>query len=96
MHSSSFPGILPLLLALLLGGTAIAQDAAKQPPAQTQGKSLADPDQQRQADEAMHTESGKAGKTEPSAHAPLGDQPVLKDGKLNVPSAPSQSNSPRQ
>jgi hypothetical protein len=56
-----------------------------------------DPDQQRQADEAMHTESGKAGKTEPSSHAPSGDGQVLQDGKLK-PSAPTNapSNSARQ
>jgi hypothetical protein len=93
MQSSFFAGI---LLLGLLSGTALAQDAAKQTPAQAQGKSLAAPDQQRQADEAMHTKSGKAGKDEPGAHAPLdGDQPVQKGDKLNVPNAPSQSSSPR-
>ena len=77
MHSAVIPG--PILLALLLGGPALAQHT-KQPP-QTEGKALADPDQQRQADEAMNTESGKAGKTEPSSHAPSGDGQVLQDGK---------------
>jgi hypothetical protein len=97
MHHSFFPGILPLLLIMLLGGPAVAEEAPKQAPAPTQGKSLADPDQQRQADDAMHTEGGKAGRDEPGVHAPLdGDQPVLKDGKLNVPSAPRESNSPRR
>ena len=87
---------IPVLLALLLGGPAVAQDAGKQAP-KIDGKSLADPDQQRQADEAMHTESGKAGKTEPSSHAPSGDEQVLQDGKLK-PSAPTNapSNSARQ
>ena len=77
MHSAVIPGT--ILLALLLGGPAVAQDA-KQAPG-TEGKALADPDQQRQADEAMNTESGKAGKTEPSSHAPSGDGQVLQDGK---------------
>jgi len=92
------PLICCALLILLFGSRAVAQDAARQAPAQSDGKSLAEPYQQQQADEAMNTESGKAGKTEPGAHAPTSDQPVLKDGKLNVPSAPTggQSNSARQ
>jgi hypothetical protein len=85
MHSAVIPGT--ILLALLLGGPAVAQDA-KQPP-QTSGKALADPDQQRQADEAMNTESGKAGKTEPSSHAPSGDG----QGKPK-PSEPTDSGRP--
>jgi hypothetical protein len=89
MHSAVIPGT--ILLALLLGGPAVAQDA-KQPP-QTSGKALADPDQQRQADEAMNTESGRAGKTEPSSHAPSGDGQVLQDGKLK-PSEPTDSGRP--
>ena len=89
MHSAVIPGT--ILLALLLGGPAVAQHA-KQPP-QTEGKALADPDQQRQADEAMNTESGKAGKTEPSSHAPSGDGQVLQDGKPK-PSEPTDNGRP--
>ena len=64
-----------------------AQDA---PPS---GKSLSSPEEQRQADEAMNTPSGRAGRDEPGAHAPTtrNDPPVLKDGKFNVPAAPTQS-----
>ena len=78
--------LIPVLLALLLVGPAAAQDAAKQAP-KTHGQSLADPDQQRQADEAMHTEGGKAGRDEPGAHGPTTDAQVLEGGKLK-PSAP--------
>jgi hypothetical protein len=90
MHSAVIPGT--ILLALLLGGPAVAQDA-KQAPQTEGGKALADPDQQRQADEAMNTESGKAGKTEPSSHAPSGDGQVLEGGKLK-PSEPTDSGRP--
>ena len=88
--------LLPVFLALLLVGPAAAQDAAKQTP-KTHGQSLADPDQQRQADEAMHTEAGKAGRTEPGTHAPSGDGQVLEGGKLK-PSSPTNapSNPTRQ
>jgi|SoiMethySBSTD1v2_1073268.scaffolds.fasta_scaffold530992_1 hypothetical protein len=88
-----------VMVPFLLGGPAIAQDAARQSPAQIDGRSLAEPEDQRQADEAMHTESGKAGRTEPGAHAPLqGTRPPLKGGKLNVPQAPTtgQSTPPGQ
>ena len=89
MHRTVIPGA--ILLALLLGGPAVAQDAKQAP--RTEGKALADPDQQRQADEAMNTESGKAGKTEPSSHAPSGDGQVLEGGKLK-PSEPTDSGRP--
>ena len=89
MHSAVIPGT--ILLALLLGGPAVAQDAKQAP--QTEGKTLADPDQQRQADEAMNTESGKAGKTEPSSHAPSGDGQVLQGGKPK-PSEPTDKGRP--
>jgi hypothetical protein len=83
-----------VMIPFLLGGLAIAQDAARQSPAQIDGRSLAEPDDQRQADDAMHTESGKAGRTEPGAHAPLqGTRPPLKGGKLNVPHAPTTGQS---
>jgi hypothetical protein len=77
--------LIPVLLALLIGGPAAAQDAAKSP--KIDGKSLGDPDQQRRADEAMHTEGGKAGRDEPGAHAPSTDAQVFEGGKLK-PSAP--------
>jgi hypothetical protein len=90
MHPLFIPGA--ALFAMLLGSSAIAQDTSKQTPV-TQGKSLAEPYHQQQADDAMHTESGMTGKTEPGTHAPLqGDRPVLKDGKLN-PSTPPDGQS---
>jgi len=94
MHRAVIPGT--ILLALLLGGPAVAQQAKQTP--QTEGKALADPDQQRQADEAMNTESGKTGKTEPGSHAPSSDEQVLQGGKLK-PSQPADNappNSARQ
>jgi hypothetical protein len=82
------------LVALLPCGPTMAQDAPKQAPT-IDGRSLASPDDQRAADEAIHTEGGRAGRDEPGAHAPINnprnDPPVLKDGKLNVPGAPTQS-----
>ena len=64
MHSAVIPGT--ILLALLLGGPAVAQDA-KQAPQTEGGKALADPDQQRQADEAMNTSPAKQEKPSPAA-----------------------------
>jgi hypothetical protein len=48
-------------------------------------------DQQRQGEQAVSTPSGKTGKEEPSAHAPAQSTAVLVDGKLNVPGAPTDS-----
>jgi hypothetical protein len=79
-----------LLAALLGGGPAVAQDATKPRGTESIGKSLAEPYHQQEADDAMHTESGKTGKDEPSSHAPLdGRAPPLKDGKLNPTNAPT-------
>jgi hypothetical protein len=89
MHRAVISGA--ILLALLLGGPAVAQQAKPTP--QTEGKALADPDQQRQADEAMSTESGKTGKTEPGSHAPTSDAQVLEGGKLK-PGQPTDNGRP--
>ena len=73
-----------IALGTMLAGTPAslrAQNAG--PPAASE--------QQRQADEAVQSPSGKAGKHEPSANAPTHDQPVLSNGALNVPGAPSDS-----
>jgi hypothetical protein len=84
MHRLLVPGL--ALSALLFVDPVLAQDA---PPS---GRSLSSPEQQREANESMNTESGRAGRDEPTAHAPTSNAPlVLKDGKLTVPSAPSQS-----
>ena len=48
-------------------------------------------DQQRQGEQAVSTPSGKTGKEEPSAHAPTQSTAVFVDGKLNVPGAPTDS-----
>jgi hypothetical protein len=76
-------------ILLLLGSPAVAQEPAK--PAQTEGKSLGQPHHQQQADDAMNTESGRAGNDEPGSHAPTQDEPVLRNGALNVPGAPADS-----
>jgi hypothetical protein len=95
MHRLIIPGF--TLVALLLGHSILAQDAPKQAPQQTDGRSLASPDDQRAADEAQHTEGGRAGRDEPGAHGKTRKEsgprePVFKDGKLNVPGAtPPQS-----
>jgi hypothetical protein len=44
-----------------------------------------------QVDQATHTVSGRAGKQEPGSHAPSQDAAVFVDGKLNVPGAPTDS-----
>jgi hypothetical protein len=81
-----------VLTALLLGYPAVtpAQDA-KQAPQQSGAGALAQPEQQRQADDAMHTAPGRAGTEEPGAHAPTKDEPVLANGALNVAGAPKDS-----
>ncbi len=85
MHRLLVPGL--ALAALLFVDPILAQDAP------AGGKSLSSPEEQRQADDAMNTPSGRAGRDEPGAHAPTtrNDPPVLKDGKFNVPAAPTQS-----
>jgi len=75
-----------VLLPLLIGCPAVAQVAPnQQAPETTDGRSLGTPSAQQQADEALHTEGGRAGRDEPGAHAPTSNAPVLKDGVLNVP-----------
>jgi hypothetical protein len=69
-----------------------AQSQTTQPQAQPQGQPLAQPEQQRAADDAVHSRSGQGGKQEPGSNPPARDQgPVLVDGKLNVPGAPQDS-----
>ena len=47
--------------------------------------------QQQQGEKAVSTPSGKAGKEEPGSHISTQNAAVLIDGKLNVPGAPSDS-----
>jgi hypothetical protein len=69
------------LCALLIGAPSRAQNAG----------GLAQPQQEDQAKDAIHTPSGKAGTNEPSANVPTQDQSVLVNGALNVPGAPKDS-----
>jgi hypothetical protein len=74
-----------LVLSLFAG---IGLAAAQQPPPP------ADPQQHQQQEKAQQTPSGKAGKEEPSAHAPS-EKPlqdaVLVNGALAVPGAPADT-----
>jgi hypothetical protein len=79
--------------ALLLGSPAHAQNQQQPSGNQQQksdGKSLAQPEHQEEADGAMNTKSGQAGKDEPGSHAPSQDTAVFWNGKLNVPGAPTE------
>jgi phenylpyruvate tautomerase PptA (4-oxalocrotonate tautomerase family) len=68
------------------------QAAPPQPQGQSPASQLAQPEQQRAADDAVHSRSGQGGKQEPGSNPPARDQgPVLVDGKLNVPGAPNDS-----
>jgi hypothetical protein len=76
-----------VLLALLTASPVFAQITPKQvPEPTTDGRSLGMPhQQQQQADDAMNTESGRAGTDQPGAHAPTQDVPVFKNGVFDVP-----------
>jgi hypothetical protein len=76
-----------VLLPLLLGSPALAQVTPEVSEPTTDGRSLGLPHHQQQADDAMNTDGGRAGRDEPGAHAPTGknEPPVLKDGVFNVP-----------
>ena len=71
------------IVAIILGGLTPA--FAQQPPP------AAEPQQQSQQENAQQTPSGKAGKEEPSSHAPMPTGPVLVNGALAVPGAPASS-----
>jgi len=75
-----------VLLPLLIGSPVVAQVMPNQvSEPTTDGKSLGMPHQQQQADDAMNTESGRAGTNQPGTHAPTSDVPVFKNGVFNVP-----------
>ena len=64
------------------------------PPPQGPSQSLSDPPQNAEANKAIRTPSGKAGKEEPSSHTPtttLDDTHVLVNGSLAVPGAPTET-----
>ena len=74
-----------LVLAALGGiGVAVAQQPSPPP----------DPQQRSQQENWQHTDSGKAGKEEPSSHAPAENPPqnaVFVNGALAVPGAPANT-----
>src|SRR3954451_24452012 len=86
------------LLILATLGAAAAERQTASPPAQEQQESPAqnqnalpgEPGRQRQVDDALQSESGRAGKAEPLPQA-SSDGPVFVDGALNVPGAPKDS-----
>jgi hypothetical protein len=56
------------------------------------GKALATPEHQSQAEQNLSTKSGQSAKQEPSAKpAAQNNDPVLRNGRLNVPGAPVDS-----
>ena len=86
------------LLILATLGVAAAERQTASPPAQEQQQSPAQkqdalpgsPGHERQVDDALKSESGRAGKAEPLPQA-SSDGPVFVDGALNVPGAPKDS-----
>lgn len=80
MRPALFPAV--ALAAVLIAGSAQAQQPQS------------DPQQQQQGEKATQTPAGKAGAEEPSAHAPS-DRPMdmepLAQGRWNVPGAPADS-----
>ena len=75
-----------VLVPLLIGSPVVAQVTPNQVPAPTtEGRSLGMPHHQQQADDAMNTESGRAGRDEPGTHTPTTDVPVFKNGVFDVP-----------
>jgi hypothetical protein len=86
------------LLILATLGAAAAERQTASPPAQEQQQSPAQkqdaqpgsPGHQRQVDDALKSESGRAGKAEPLPQA-SSDGALFVDGALNVPGAPKDS-----
>jgi hypothetical protein len=75
-----------VLVPLLIGSPVVAQVTPQQvPEPTTDGRSLGMPHHQQQANDAMNTEGGRAGRDEPGAHAPTSDVPVFKNGVFDVP-----------
>ena len=75
-----------VLVPLLIGSPVVAQVTPQQvPEPTTDGRSLGMPHHQQQANDAMNTEAGRAGRDEPGAHAPTSDVPVFKNGVFDVP-----------
>jgi hypothetical protein len=80
-----------LASATALAGLCALLTGAPVPSRAQNAGGLAQPQQEEQAKEAIHTPSGKAGTNEPSANVPTEDQSVLVNGALNVPGAPKDS-----
>ena len=74
------------LVLAVFGGVTVAVAQQPSPPP--------DPQQRSQQENWQHTDSGKAGKEEPSSHAPTDTPPqdaVFVNGALAVPGAPTNS-----
>lgn len=71
--------------ALLVSSMAVAQEQKQGQSPSQQPAQDANAIAQQQANDAMNTDGGRAGRDEPGAHAPTTNAPVLKNGKLNVP-----------
>jgi len=81
------------ILPVLAGSAALSQTAPPAPQSQQppQPNPLpGSPQHQKQVDDAQNSESGRAGKQEPLPKATT-DGPVLLNGMLNVPGAPTDS-----
>jgi hypothetical protein len=75
-----------VLVPLLIGSPVVAQVMPNQvPDPTTEGRSLGTRGDQQEADEAMNTESGRAGTDQPGAHALTTDVPIFKNGVFDVP-----------
>jgi hypothetical protein len=76
-----------VLVPLLIGSPVVLAQVAPNPVPEptTDGRSLGTPQDQQQADDAMNTEAGRAGRDEPGAHAPTSNAPVFKNGVFDVP-----------
>jgi hypothetical protein len=86
--------ILGLTIAqLLLGPPQVFAQVEPNRTLQTEGRSLGTPEHQQQADEAMSTSSGRAGRDEPGVHTQTTNEPVFKNGKMFAPGTPADGQS---
>jgi hypothetical protein len=81
-------------IVLFLVASALGEAWSQVTPPQGPSQSLSDPPQKAEANKAIQTPSGKAGKEEPSSHTPtttLDDTHVLVNGSLAVQGAPTET-----
>jgi hypothetical protein len=74
-----------VLVPLLISSQVVAQVTPNQVPERTDGRSLGMPHHKQQADDAMNTPSGQAGRDEPGAHAPTRNEPQPRNEALDAP-----------